>query len=561
MLLISTTIITKSQQVSMNIAQRVAVNYISAKADAKEITLNLSKVITHSQDTLFYIFNSTHSGFVIVAGDYRVEPILAFSTENSILIDSNNHALIEWLQMYENAIIDIKSNSSAHKEIRWSKILNGETGMEKIKGVAPLVSTKWNQGVGYNYYCPYFQGAPADDRCYTGCVATAMAQVMNYYNFPVKGTGSHSYYHPYYVNISANFDTTYYGWSSMTNSVNPSSKESIATLMFHCGVAVDMDYGISGSGANTALASSGLVNYFGYHPSIEYYKKSQFFSNEQWVIMLTDNLDLHRPIIYSGSGSQGGHAFVMDGYQDTNYFHINWGWGGASDGYYSLNNLLTFNSNQGAIVNIFPKNGDYCTGQRVLNYNQGIVSDQSDYSYYRQNTHCDWLIEPTNASKLQLIFNYFHTQANKDFVTVYDGTTTSSPVLGAFSGQTIPPILIANSGKMLITFTSDSAVQDQGWEAEYTAITLGLIEIPENEFKVFPNPAENYLIIESSKELSENNRIEIMNLSGKIIYENSFDSSDKSENRIDISNFATGLYLIRTSNEKEISHIQRFIKI
>lgn len=318
------------------------------------------------QNVLFYVFNADPNGFVIVAGDDAVTPILGYSSES--LFDPGNIPanVKKWLEDYKNQIryiIDNQFFATKEIELEWNQLLNGSSvsSLKSTVGVNPLVQTKWNQAPYYNALCP--------GNSVTGCVATAMAQIMKFWNFPEMGTGFHSYNHSNYGTISANFASTTYEWSSMPNQVS-GSNNAVAMLMFHCGVGVDMDYSPSSSGAYVISAQSPVENcaefaletYFGYKTSLQGVQRANY-NETSWVNLLKGELDAGRPILYAGFGSGGGHAFVCDGYDNSGYFHFNWGWGGTYDGYFSINALNPdgtgigggtggFNSGHQAVVGI-----------------------------------------------------------------------------------------------------------------------------------------------------------------------------------------------------------------
>jgi len=206
----------------------------------------------------------------------------------------------------------------------------------------------------YNASCPADAAGP-DGHVWAGCVATAMAQVMKYHNYPTTGTGSHSYSHPTYGTLSANFGETTYNWASMPDSLSDYNSD-VAKLLYHIGVSVDMDYAPDGSGAYMSDAAYALETYFKYSNSLSYVWKSSY-STDEWTTILRTEIDNKRPILYSGHGT-GGHAFVCDGYSGSDYFHFNWGWGGSEDNYFYLNDLTPgsydFTDSQGAVIGIRP---------------------------------------------------------------------------------------------------------------------------------------------------------------------------------------------------------------
>jgi photosystem II stability/assembly factor-like uncharacterized protein len=194
---------------------------------------------------------------------------------------------------------------------------------------------------------------------YTGCVATAMAQIMKYHNFPPQGVGSHTYTHPVYGVQTANFGAATYNWSSMPNNVS-SANPGVATIMYHAGVSVNMQYAPSGSGAYSEDVPDALMDYFNYKPGCEIKYKNNYANVEDFKALLRANLDQSLPMYYSGSGNDG-HAWVCDGYRlSDGKFHFNWGWSGSSNGWYAIGALnpggSTFNNDNAAIVNIRPYN-------------------------------------------------------------------------------------------------------------------------------------------------------------------------------------------------------------
>jgi len=222
----------------------------------------------------------------------------------------------------------------------------------------------------------------AGGHAFGGCVATAMAQIMKYHAYPTQGIGSRTYSDPvnrnYYSDIpgsaygtqSADFGNTVYNWAAMPNAISGSNYE-IARLIYHCGVSVDMNFGPEGSSGSTSTASDSLKKYFKYDDSVSFFSKSGY-TDATWISMLRADLDAGRPILYSGSGTGGGHAFVCDGYQATNHFHFNWGWGGYLDGYFYLTALTpegrNYTNDQDAVLNILPA----VVPTLTFPYNQGF---------------------------------------------------------------------------------------------------------------------------------------------------------------------------------------------
>lgn len=362
-----------AKEVSIDHAKKVASNFLTSQTtklkstkivdlnDVGDIFDKNSNNLKSSSETnrdIFLFNNGNNNGFVIVAGDDASTPILGYSLSGSINTDSIPPNFLKWVDNYKKQIQFIKKynikQTEAIKEL-WS---NEYPILKSVQeSVAPLINTKWGQGSPYNEYCPK---ALLLNRTLTGCVATAMAQIMKYWNYPEQGQGFHSYNCDFYGTQSANFGATTYQWSSMPVPSTTSSNNAVATLMYHCGVSVNMDYGYEGSAASShgeaPSAISALKTYFGYKNTLQTIVHEDY-TDPQWLSMLKTELDMSRPILFTGRGS-GGHAFICDGYNNSDYFHFNWGWDGNSDGYFLMNSLnpgsYTYNTAQKAIIGIEP---------------------------------------------------------------------------------------------------------------------------------------------------------------------------------------------------------------
>ena len=363
--------------------------------DAKDIatkfmgTSDLQIVTTYktvNNDNAFYVFN-TDNGFVIVSADDCETPIIAYSHESQF--DPNNIPIQmeEYLQDFVTRIqygIDhhIVANEITAKQWEWVKSTGRLNENKTASSVAPLITAHWHQGCLYNSLCPAIESQPCG-HAEVGCVAVAMALVMHYWKFPEVGFGYHSY-SSNFGNLSADFANTTYQWELMPDILSDESSEdqinAVATLMYHCGISVDMYYSNIGSGAASSDIPDALVHYFKYSRAINREKK--YDDNALWIAKLKQSLDSLQPIIYIGNGS-GGHAFVCDGYDANDLLHFNWGWGGNGDGYYALGHLNPlgheYNSGNYAIFNIVP---NYNPFQIFVNSNPptaGTVTGPGDY--------------------------------------------------------------------------------------------------------------------------------------------------------------------------------------
>lgn len=298
-----------------------------------------SKRVAAAQQNL-YIFNAeAGGGFVIVSGDDRTPAILGYSDCGEIDME-NLPCNVKWLlDSYDSAIASLDDSSDAAAV---AKASSSRTAIE------PLLDTQWGQGSPYNTLCPTIDG----EQCVTGCVAAAVAQVINYHRWPQGETATVPSYTTTSNSISmSELPATTFDWNNM-------SSTAIARLMLYCGQSVSMDYGTGGSAAAVADVASALTDMFGYSKSISY-KTRTSSSSDDWDEMLYDELSAGRAVLFGGQSSTGGHAFVVDGCDSDNKYHINWGWSGFCGGYFTLDDLDPtgsggYNSSQEIVYNIAP---------------------------------------------------------------------------------------------------------------------------------------------------------------------------------------------------------------
>ena len=318
---------------------------------------------TDSNVAAFYVFN-TNDGFVIISADDCETPIIGYSREGHFDPNDVPMQMEDYLQDFVARIQygienDIVADETTARQWELVKAIGRLNNRKNTKSVEPLLTEKWHQGCLYNSLCPTIAKVPCG-HAEVGCVAVAMGQIMHYWGYPATGWGSNSYYNQGVV-LSANFGDTHYDWEHMPDSLTESSSnteiEAVATLLYHCGVSVNMEYSTNGSTASSTKVPDALMRNFDYSRQLHRDRKGN--NNAEWLTKLKDCLDLQRPIYYSGSGSAGGHAFVCDGYDSNDLLHFNWGWGGNGDGYFALGNLnpigYSFNNNNYAIFDIIPE--------------------------------------------------------------------------------------------------------------------------------------------------------------------------------------------------------------
>ena len=297
----------------------------------------------------YYVFNTVESnGFVIIASDDRMPEVLGYS-EHGSLDPATAPCNVKWLlEYYDKAAANIKLVGAKARTVRKAS----------KPDVRPLITTTWDQGAPYNLMCPEFNGA----QCITGCVATAMAQVINYNRWPVgQTTGVPAYITgTNQISVPA-LGQTRFDWDNMTN-------DDVARLMRYCGQSVQMDYGVNESGALPVNEAPALTKVFGYSQTAHYAEHANY-SEDEWEDLLYNELAEQRPIVFNGFGGSGGHTFVVHGYRDGR-FYINWGWSGNEDGYFYLTSLNTsagdYSSDQSATIGIMPPAGSDVNRPKVV---------------------------------------------------------------------------------------------------------------------------------------------------------------------------------------------------
>ena len=342
--------------VSMDIANKVVKNKIEYYSDNR-FEIKSIDVIEEGVHTLFYIYHLEPKGFVIVSGDDRSLPVLGYSFQNEFLMD-NMPDNINWLlNSYKEQIlqsINLDAIQELDVSLDWDRYLSNNHSDNDFRNVSPLLDAEFDQSGGWNNTLTAETGFNGP----LGCVAISMGQIMHYWGYPEQGEGSNYYYEDDLGNLEADFGQTFYDFDNMaaTYATNPSR-----LLLYHCGIAVNMDYEYGGSGAQCQgvypSAEYAMENFFKYGNSIQSVDADNYDNISDFRNVLKNELDLSKPILFSGfsdSYGNGGHAWNIDGYQG-NSLHCNWGWGGYNNGYFSLPSLNGFDTWQNALINIIPE--------------------------------------------------------------------------------------------------------------------------------------------------------------------------------------------------------------
>ena len=383
---------------AVQVARHFALTQLNAKQRAllgDEPFADAAVVYTHpmpeSGRPAMYVVN-LGSAFVIVAADDVAHPVLGYNmgrpwptasndggkSNNRAITQSSNLSLpsqvsgfLDDLANQINAALQQNVAPDRGTASEWQQ-LGGEVPMYSSSNipdsVGPLLTTTWDQGQYYNALCPEDTNGEGG-HAVTGCVATAMAQIINYWGYPVHGRGTHSYKSDYGT-LTVNYDSATYDYANMPNALTatstPAQVNAVAKLMYDCGVATNMQYGSTESSSYDIDARAGMINFFRISPDASYAEKA-YFSDTDWNNLLQTNLSSNLPVMYSGHGT-GGHTFVCDGYNANDYYHFNFGWSGYADGWFTLMAInpagSNYSSNQSAILGIIPDStGNVILGQ------------------------------------------------------------------------------------------------------------------------------------------------------------------------------------------------------
>ena len=315
-------------------ALKTATSFMNGKTFTEDVSYSRTRRRSQKvNEEPFYVFNATDGGYVIVSGDDRTREILGYSPTGTLDMDNLPTNLAWWLDEYARQIESLGTSTTSVT-----------TSLEKssLPPISPLIHTKWSQSAPYNYMCPdgngrdyYESDYDTDNRCATGCVATAMAQVMNYWKWP-ESCPTLEAYSAKNFNVNSLPSTTFkwdlmkdsYKWKETGDAAN-----AVAELMRYCGQAVKMGYGTDGSSG--VVSKEVMVETFNYSPNIWRIWRDNY-NLEDWESIIYNELVEGRPVLYSGQSNSGGHEFVIDGYSSNGLFHINWGWGGYCDDYFVL---------------------------------------------------------------------------------------------------------------------------------------------------------------------------------------------------------------------------------
>lgn len=344
----------KADVVNRERALAYALDFIHSKTQSVEGVLDAEPVYSKNV-AAYYVVNLKPQGWVLVSAQDAVEPLLGYSMTGRFDLNAVKGNIAEWLDGYSVQITDAVA---AHDKSLpgWDSRSIPVMTRAASDIVDPLIKVNWDQGRPYNQFCPM----DGESRSVVGCVAVGMAQAMSVARWPKRPSGMHSYVHESLGTIYVDYDQEAgYDWDKIISGAD--GKVWVAHLLFHCGVSVDMGYGAGGSGAFTKTVASALKKYFSYPDCVQYYSKGST-SVDEWKAAIVSELKSGRAVIYSAHDSQGGygHCFNIDGYDGSAMFHVNWGWSGVGNGYFTIDGLrdahmgMNYDSNHAIVIGVRP---------------------------------------------------------------------------------------------------------------------------------------------------------------------------------------------------------------
>jgi len=347
-----------SSPVDAGRAETAARHWLAGRAglSALEAPLQLREIPADDGQTALWLATLEDGGLVWLRGDDRLPPVAGWAPGEAVWPVANP-ALADWIELQRRDAAGARAAdwTEPTAAAAWQTLEAAPAAGPREREMAPLLTSTWDQGWPWNQFCPADEAGPGD-HVWAGCVATAMGQVLYYWQKPLEGLGYHDYLHPVYGEQAVQYSGTVYDWDGMSPTAGTAAA---ALLLYQCAVGVNMDFGPDGSGAfvgtgqNSALRA--LTSYFRF-PDNAWFADRYAYTLAEWAQLIRDEIEAERPVLMRGYGS-GGHAFVLDGTQDE-LFHLNWGWSGWFNGWYAIDGLspggMDFSAGNAAIVDLAP---------------------------------------------------------------------------------------------------------------------------------------------------------------------------------------------------------------
>lgn len=482
---------------------------------------------------VYHIVRFEKGGWALISAEDTVDPLLGYSFDSEYKSDGQPEWIKGWLKEYTDQIEIARQTPNLHRHKRWSGDAVTRASEDKI---APLITVNWNQDDPYNSLCPKVEGGPGG-RALVGCVAVAMGQALTVVRYPLRGKGTKSYNSPIGGRLSVNFDNEPdYDWDAILSGANNYAE--VARLLYHCGVLIDMEYGADGSGAISNNIPGYFRTYYGFPETCVGYSRNNYSGGDDaWHLLLQNELKRGRAIIYSGNeGNQVGHCFNLDGWDGFNMYHVNWGWGGISDGYYTLDNLGdkvqgSYPDNHRAVVGVAPlSEAPYDISLSTTRVKIGTPAGEAvaDVTVYSDVPGDEYNFETKGPKKTFPPGSEGFAEASYE---VRDGKL--------YTTKLIDDNVVHKTVYIKAIHKESGNSYEERFELQLT--TSGIDEVSAETVRVYPVPAVDVLNIETPDAAGE---YAIYNLAGMLLQR-----GDISDNvtTVDVSSLAKGSYMLRYS--------------
>ena len=344
----------EAKVVTTQTAAAKAKELVAERADGFAAEVQSVTPMAYEGKTAYYVVQFAPQGWALISADDTSSPLLGYNTEGRFQTEDMPYNMQAQMDVYCEQIVD-NAEKYTEQHPDWISVEARANHAQRRAGnkIAPLIQVNWNQSGKYKKYCP----STSKGQAIVGCVAVGMAQAMSVAQWPPRPQGDFGYNHNEFGYVHVNYDAEPdYNWSEILSGAN--NADGAARLLWHCGVSVRMDYGYDGSGTQTSYIPGALKTYFSYPNSVAYYTRSSM-SEEAWHDMILNEIQNGRAVAYSGHDPKKGygHCFNLDGYDGT-WFNVNWGWGGANNGYFSLDALhdatmdMDYTDGQGVVIGI-----------------------------------------------------------------------------------------------------------------------------------------------------------------------------------------------------------------
>lgn len=521
------------------------------------------RTIESGDRAVIYIVDLKPEGWILMSADQKAAPVIGFSFTGRYVspVEDPYEPSNRWLQTYRKQIESAIQEQQAPVHPGWKELQEIHAALKSENSgitVLPMLKVEWNQSSGWNRYCPEDEKGPGG-HAYSGCVSVCMSQAMSRYQFPPWGSGSHEYLHADYGTLTADFAHTSYVWDSMKLSV---SDQYNALLLYHAAVSVDMDFGSNSSGAFSRKIPGALKNYFLYSNDI--LLVSRHGSDEEWQDVLNNELKHGRPIIYTGDADdrEAGHAFNIDGVTSGRYYHLNWGWSGTNNGYFTLNKLtpgsFDFNSNQEAIINIRPRYfpTDVLLSDTLvpIELPEGAtigvmdIIDEATDNIYDVSIECDsFLTTAEDTLSPRWIKEYY-----------FDGDTLKTArMFGQEENGSLDTVVLHVTDYFghKLSKTLVLNISEQYFEGPDGLTPATMLS---GKMGIYPNPVHTVIhFIDQDRNPADYGSVRIYSVMGSLVWQK--DHCDLSSG-LDLSQLAPGIYMLERYDATGLSGRVKFIK-